>query len=65
VADYTIKNLKEIEDQAPKFGLSPGIEARFARGPLVHLGISKARGRDRRRQAVGRDPGRSRDGPGL
>jgi mannose-6-phosphate isomerase-like protein (cupin superfamily) len=31
---YTIKNLKQIEDQAPKFGLSPSLEARFAREPL-------------------------------
>ncbi len=26
---YTIKNLKEIDDVAPRFGLSPGLEARF------------------------------------
>jgi mannose-6-phosphate isomerase-like protein (cupin superfamily) len=31
---YTVKNLKEIEDAAPKFGLSPGLEARFARHEL-------------------------------
>jgi len=34
VAAYTVKNLKEIEDQAPNFGLSPNLEARFARDPL-------------------------------
>lgn len=34
VAGYTIKNLKEIEDAAPRFGLSPTLEARFATGPL-------------------------------
>jgi quercetin dioxygenase-like cupin family protein len=34
VGGYTVKNLKEIEDQAPKFGLSPSLEARFARDPL-------------------------------
>jgi mannose-6-phosphate isomerase-like protein (cupin superfamily) len=34
MAGYTIVNLKEVEDQAPKFGLSPGLEARFAREPL-------------------------------
>jgi mannose-6-phosphate isomerase-like protein (cupin superfamily) len=34
VAGYTVKNLKEIEDQAPNFGLSPNLEARFARDPL-------------------------------
>jgi mannose-6-phosphate isomerase-like protein (cupin superfamily) len=31
---YTVKNLKEVEDAAPKFGLSPDLEARFARGDL-------------------------------
>ena len=31
---YTIVNLKEVEDQAPKFGYSPNLEARFARVPL-------------------------------
>lgn len=31
---YTIVNLKEIEDQAPKFGHSPELEGRFARVPL-------------------------------
>jgi quercetin dioxygenase-like cupin family protein len=34
MSDYTIANLKEVEDQAPKFGLSPDLEARFARVPL-------------------------------
>jgi mannose-6-phosphate isomerase-like protein (cupin superfamily) len=33
MADYTIKNLRKVEDAAPKFGLS-GIEARFAREAL-------------------------------
>jgi uncharacterized cupin superfamily protein len=32
--EYTIVNLKEVEDQAPKFGLSPSLEARFAREAL-------------------------------
>jgi uncharacterized cupin superfamily protein len=31
---YTIVNLKEVEDQAPKYGLSPDLEARFAREAL-------------------------------
>ena len=31
---YTKVNLKEVEDQAPKFGLSPNLESRFARVPL-------------------------------
>jgi mannose-6-phosphate isomerase-like protein (cupin superfamily) len=35
MADHTIVNLKEdVEDMAPKFGLSPGLESRFARKPL-------------------------------
>jgi mannose-6-phosphate isomerase-like protein (cupin superfamily) len=35
VADYTVQNLKsDVEDQAPKFGMSPNLEARFARGAL-------------------------------
>ena len=31
---YTHLNLKEVEDMAPKFGLSPGLESRFARRAL-------------------------------
>jgi mannose-6-phosphate isomerase-like protein (cupin superfamily) len=34
MAGYTIVNLKETEDQAPNFGLSPDLEARFARVAL-------------------------------
>jgi mannose-6-phosphate isomerase-like protein (cupin superfamily) len=34
MSDYTIKNLKEVDDSAVGFGLSPNIEARFARKPL-------------------------------
>ena len=34
MADYTLKNLQDIEDQAPKFGHSPDMEARFGRNPL-------------------------------
>ena len=33
MADYTHVNLKEIEDQAPKFGME-GLEFRVARSPL-------------------------------
>jgi mannose-6-phosphate isomerase-like protein (cupin superfamily) len=42
---YTIKNLKEVEDQAPKFGLSPDLEVRFGRVPLEceNLGITYQR----------------------
>ena len=45
MAEYTIVNLKEVEDQAPKFGVSPSIEARFARVPLglQNAGISYQR----------------------
>lgn len=31
---YTIVNLREVEDQAPKFGFAPNMEARFAREAL-------------------------------
>ena len=34
MSEYTIVNLKEVEDQAPNFGLSPDLEARFARVAL-------------------------------
>jgi len=34
MAGYTFKNLKEIEDQAPKFGLAPNLEFRVAGDPL-------------------------------
>jgi mannose-6-phosphate isomerase-like protein (cupin superfamily) len=34
MANYTKVNLKEIEDQAPRGGLSPGLKAHFARVPL-------------------------------
>lgn len=35
MADYTLKNLKrDVEDSAVQFGISPALEARFAREPL-------------------------------
>jgi mannose-6-phosphate isomerase-like protein (cupin superfamily) len=35
VAEYTLRNLKDdVEDSAVKFGISPNLEARFARVPL-------------------------------
>jgi mannose-6-phosphate isomerase-like protein (cupin superfamily) len=45
VAGYTKINLKDVEDQAPKFGLAPHIEARMARVPLEleNSGISYQR----------------------
>ena len=34
MADHTIVNLQTVEDAAPKFGMPPGLEARFARKAL-------------------------------
>ena len=35
MADYTVVNFKnDVEDMAPKFGYSPGLESRFARKNL-------------------------------
>jgi mannose-6-phosphate isomerase-like protein (cupin superfamily) len=35
VSEYTRLNLeRDVEDMAPRFGFSPGLESRFARGPL-------------------------------
>jgi quercetin dioxygenase-like cupin family protein len=31
---YTVVNLEEVEDQAPKFGYAPHLESRFARKAL-------------------------------
>lgn len=31
---YTLRNVKEIDDSAPAFGMSPDVEARFARKAL-------------------------------
>ena len=36
MADYTHMNLKDVEDLAPKFGMAPGLEARF---PTAQLGL--------------------------
>jgi mannose-6-phosphate isomerase-like protein (cupin superfamily) len=45
MAGYTIQNLKDVEDQAPNFGLSPQLEARMARVPLEleNFGVSYQR----------------------
>jgi mannose-6-phosphate isomerase-like protein (cupin superfamily) len=45
VAGYTIKNLKEIDDAAPKFGFAPNLEARFVGDQLdsENAGISYQR----------------------
>ena len=34
MAEFTVVNLLEVEDQAPKFGYAPNLESRFARKPL-------------------------------
>jgi mannose-6-phosphate isomerase-like protein (cupin superfamily) len=34
VAGYKLENLKDVEDSAPKFGLAPELEARFASAAL-------------------------------
>jgi mannose-6-phosphate isomerase-like protein (cupin superfamily) len=46
MADYTRKNLKtDVDDSAKSFGLSPALEARFAREPLglTRSGVSYIR----------------------
>ena len=45
MSDYTHLNLKDADDQAPNFGLSPDLEFRMARVPLglEHSGISYCR----------------------
>jgi mannose-6-phosphate isomerase-like protein (cupin superfamily) len=40
--DYSIKNLRDVEDSAPKFGFSEVQEARFARGDLEAEGTGLA-----------------------
>jgi mannose-6-phosphate isomerase-like protein (cupin superfamily) len=35
VSGYTVVNLKQVEDQAPKFGYAPDLESRFARRALA------------------------------
>jgi hypothetical protein len=34
MSEFTKVNLREVEDMAPRFDLSPGLESRFAREPL-------------------------------
>jgi mannose-6-phosphate isomerase-like protein (cupin superfamily) len=33
-SNHTVVNLQDVEDQAPGFGMSPGMDARFARKQL-------------------------------
>lgn len=37
---YTIKNLRDVEDLAPKFGFSEVQEARFPRGDFWQAGAT-------------------------
>ncbi len=39
MADYTLKNLREVEDKAPQFGLTPAMEARYT---ARDLGLSQS-----------------------
>ena len=34
MSGYTVVNLREVEDQAPRFGYAPDLESRFARKAL-------------------------------
>jgi gentisate 1,2-dioxygenase len=34
MSDYSVVNLHEVEDLAPKFGMSPGMQARFPKREL-------------------------------
>ena len=45
MANYTVKNLKQVDNAAERFGLAENLEARFARKPLEleNLGISYQR----------------------
>ena len=43
--NYTVKNLKQVENMAEQYGMSDGLEERFARGPLEleNFGLSYQR----------------------
>jgi quercetin dioxygenase-like cupin family protein len=45
VSGFTLKNLMDVEDSAVKFGFSPALESRFARGALEceRVGVSYQR----------------------
>ena len=45
MANYTVKNLKDVENMAEQFGMSDGLEARFAASPLElsNFGVSYQR----------------------
>ncbi len=63
MTSYTVMNLREVEDAAPKFGLSPGLEARFAKGPLglEQSGVSLQRLAPRFRTPFGHRHGRQEE----
>ncbi|MHB8060489.1 MAG: cupin domain-containing protein [Gaiellaceae bacterium] len=45
MSEYTLRNLKDVEDSAVKFGFAPGLETRFASAELEleRVGISYQR----------------------
>ena len=55
MSDYTIENLRDVEDSAPRFGFGELQEARFARGALdaVATGLSYHRVKAGKRQGFG------------
>ncbi len=55
MAGYAITNLKEVDDSAAKFGLSPALEARFPRKVLrfEQIGLSHQRLAPNARQPFG------------
>ncbi|HSJ73308.1 MAG TPA: hypothetical protein VK904_03250 [Miltoncostaeaceae bacterium] len=55
MSEFTKVNLREVEDMAPRFGLSPGLESRFAREPLAleGAGVSYFRIAPNHRQPFG------------
>lgn len=59
MSNYAIKNIKEIDDSAKEFGLSPNVEARFGRKPLgaEKSGISYQKLASDFRQPFGREHG--------
>jgi mannose-6-phosphate isomerase-like protein (cupin superfamily) len=52
---YSLTNLREVEDSAPKFGLAPALEARFPREALrfERIGLSLQRLAPNARQPFG------------
>jgi len=55
MSDYAIKNMKDLEDSAVQFGLSPQVEARFGRKALgaQKSGVSYQRYEPGYRQSFG------------